>query len=63
MQERIVREAQGVFDIHGTFDTNPALLPGPMASLRQEFKTPEPFWVHRRYPTGPEPGGTGARPR
>ncbi|MBC8127509.1 MAG: hypothetical protein H8M99_10260 [Gloeobacteraceae cyanobacterium ES-bin-144] len=47
MQDRIVREAQDAFDIQGSFDTSPALLLGPMATLRKEFKTPKPLWLTR----------------
>jgi len=55
MQDRIVRDGQGSFDIQGSFDTNPALLLGPMATLRKEFKAPKPLWITRVEQHGASP--------
>lgn len=55
MQQRVIREAHSSFDVHASFDTNPALLLGPLADLRQEFKPSKPLWLTRVEQRGSTP--------
>ena len=55
MQQRIIRDGQSAFDIQGSFDTKPALLLGPMATLRKELKSPKPLWITRVEQHGSNP--------
>ena len=55
MQQRVVREAQTSFDVFACFDANPALMLGPLAELRNEFKAPKPLWLTRVEQRGSTP--------
>jgi len=47
MQQRVTREAQSSFDAYASFDTDPALLLGPLADIRKELKPSKPLWLTR----------------